>query len=148
MKVEQYLIKNYSDMDSMHDSYAAEIRVENECLIIVYDKLDEGVSGEDGQAYYKNKKLTVKYEFQSYCDAVIYHKKHRYLRIDMVAELNKFNKITKNCIFRSYKYSVDSFNELTLRFSIRKIINGKYHKYKYSELDINTDAVKITYIWE
>ena len=60
----------------------------------------------------------------------------------------QFNKITKNCLFMSYKYSIDSFNELSLHFSIRKIINDKYHKCKYWGLDINLDATNITYIWE
>lgn len=148
MNVEQYLVKNHLDMDSMHDSVATEIRVENECLIIVYDKLNEGVLGKDGQSYYKNKRLIIKYKFQSYCDAVIYYRKRRYLWFDMIVELNKFNRITKNCFYVSYKYSVDSFNELSLHFSIQKMIDGKHHKYKYWGLDINLDAVNVTYIWE
>jgi hypothetical protein len=40
MKVEQYQVKNNMSMNPMHDSYADEIRIENNCLIIVYDKLD------------------------------------------------------------------------------------------------------------
>ena len=42
MKVEQYQVKNNMDMDSMHDSYATEIKIENSSLIIVYDNLDKG----------------------------------------------------------------------------------------------------------
>ena len=38
MKVEQYQVKNNMSMDPMHDSYADEIRIENNYLIIVYDK--------------------------------------------------------------------------------------------------------------
>ena len=40
MKVEQYQVKNNINLDSMHDSYATEINVENNSLIIVYDNLD------------------------------------------------------------------------------------------------------------
>ena len=48
----------------------------------------------------------------------------------------------------SYKYSVSSFNELLLDYSLRKIINGKYYKYKYWGLEIELDATNVTYIWE
>ena len=133
MKVEQYQVNNTMEMDSMHDSYATEIKVENNNLIIVYDNLDKGVLGFDGLPYYKNKRLTIKYHFESYCDANIYYGKNKCLwMLDLTDEdINKFNKITKNCLFMSYKYSIDSFNELSLHFSIRKIINDKYHKCKY-----------------
>ena len=150
MKVEQYQVKNNMNMDSMHDSYATEIKVENNSLIIVNDNLDKGVLGSDGLPYYKNKRLTIKYKFESYCDANIYYGKNKCLwMLDLTDEdINKFNKITKNCLFMSYKYSIYSFNELSLHFSIRKIINDKYHKCKYWGLDINLDATNITYIWE
>ena len=150
MKVEQYQIKNNMSMDSMHDSYATEIEIENNSLIIVYDNLDKGVLGADGLPYYKNKRLTIKYQFESYCDANIYYGKNKCLwMLDLTDnDIIKFNKITKNCLFMSSKYSIDSFNELTLHFSIRKIVNGKYHKCKYWGLSINLDATNITYIWE
>ena len=61
MKFEQYQVKNNMNMDSMHDSYANNVKIENNCLFIVYDKLDEGVLDTDGKPYYKNKKLTIKY---------------------------------------------------------------------------------------
>ena len=77
MKVEQYQVKNNMNMDSMHDSYATEIKVENNSLIIVYDNLDKGVLGSDGLPYYKNKRLTIKYQFESYCDANIYYGKNK-----------------------------------------------------------------------
>lgn len=148
MKVEQYQVKNNMSMDPMHDSYADEIRIENNYLIIVYDKLDEGALGPDGLPEYKNKKLTIKYEFDTHCDAQIFYNDNKYLWIDMLDNMQKFNKIIDNCLLMSHKYSVDSFNELTLYFSIRKIINGKYFKYKYWGLEINLDATNITYIWE
>ena len=148
MKVERYFIKNNLDMDSMHDSYSTEIKIENNCLIIVYDRFDESVMDLDGNPYYNNKRLTIRYEFDSYCDAKFYYSKNKFLRIDMIEDMRQFNKITKKCLFISYKYLVDSFNELTLDFSLRKIINGKYCKHKYYELEIELDATNVTYIWE
>lgn len=71
--------------------------MENKCLIVVYDKLDEGVLEPKGQPYYKNKKLTIKYEFVSQCEARIYYNKNKYLFIDLTDNMNKFIKITKNC---------------------------------------------------
>ena len=65
-----------------------------------------------------------------------------------VGDINMFNKITKNCIFMSYKYSVDSFNEITLDFEIHKGSRIEYKKYKYWGLEISLDATNITYIWE
>ena len=147
MNVQQYQVKNNMSMDSMHDSYADEIRIENNSLIIVYDKLDEGVLGPDGLPEYKNKKLTIKYEFQSCCDAKFYNK-NKCLWIDMLEDINMFNKITKDCIFMSYKYSIDSFNEITLDFGIHKGSRNQYKKYKYWGLEISLDATNITYIWE
>ena len=127
----KYVIKNNLDMDAMHDSYATEIKIENKCLVVVYDNLDQGVLGPDGNPYYKNKRLTIRYEFESYCDAKFYYKNEKFLWIDMMEEMNKFNKLAKDCLFMSYKYSVSSFDELLLDFSISKIISGKYCKYKY-----------------
>ena len=148
MKVEQYKVKNNMCMDSMHDSYATNIKIEKNSLIVVYDKLDEGVLDHDGNPYYNNKRLTIKYAFDSYCDVNVYYSKNKILWLDMIDDFDKFSKIIKNCLLMSHKYSVDSFNELTLHFSIRKIINGKYFKYKYWGLEINLNAKNVTYIWE
>lgn len=148
MKIDVYQVNNSMSMDPMHDSYADEIRIENNSLIIVYDKLDEGVLEPDGMPYYKSKRLTIKYEFQTHCDARFYYSKNKYLWIDMLDDANKFNKITKDCIFMSYKYSVDSFNEIILDFEIHKGSRNQYKKYKYWGLEISLDATDITYIWE
>ncbi len=144
----KYVIKNNLEMDAMHDSYATKIKVENNCLIVVYDNLDQGVLGPDGNPYYKNKRLTITYEFDSYCDAKVYYKDNKFLLIDMTEDMNKFNNVTENCLFMSYKYSVSCFNELLLDYSLRKIINDKYYKYKYWGLVIELDATNVTYIWE
>ena len=135
-------------MDSMHDSYATDIKIENNCLIIVYDKLNEGVLDPDGNPYYKNKRLTIRYEFNSFCNVNIYCNKNKVLWLDIIDNFSKFNKIINNCLLMSHKYSIDSFNELTLDFSINKIVNGKYLKYKYWGLEIKLDATNVTYIWE
>lgn len=144
----KYVIKNNLKMDSMHDSYATEIKIENKCLIVIYDNLDKGVLGPDGNPYYKNKRLTIKYEFESHCDAKIYYGDNKLLWIDMVEDINKFKKVTKDCLYMSYKYSVSSFDELLLDFSLNKIINSKHYKFKCWGLEINLDATNVTYIWE
>ena len=144
----KYVIKNNLDMDAMHDSYANEIKIEDKCLVVIYDNLDKGVLGPDGNPYYKNKRLTIRYEFDSYCDAKVYYKEDKFLWIDMIKDINKFNKVTKECLFMSYKYSISSFDELLLDYSLKKIINGKYYKYKYWGLVIELDATNVTYIWE
>ena len=91
----KYVIKNNLDMDPMHDSYATEIRIEENCLIVVYDNLDEGVLDPDGNPYYKNKRLTIRYEFDSYCNAKVYYKEDKFLWIDMIEDMSKFKKVTK-----------------------------------------------------
>ena len=148
MNIKQYLIKNNSDMDPMHDSYATEIRIEDNCLIVIYNDLDKGVLDPEGNPYYKNKKLVIKYEFESFCDAKVFYGKEKYLQLDMIGDIEKFYKVTSRCLFMSYKYSIDSFNELTLDFSLRKIVDGKYYKHKYWGIEINLDATSVTYIWE
>lgn len=148
MDIKQYLIKNNSDMDPMHDSYATEIRIEDKYLIVIYEDLDKGVLDPEGNPYYKNKKLVIKYEFDSFCDAKVFYGKGKYLQLDLIDDIEKFYKVTSRCLFMSYKYSIDSFNELTLVFSLRKIVDGKYYKYKYWGIEINLDATNVTYIWE
>ncbi|MDE5715597.1 MAG: hypothetical protein K2I42_05630 [Anaeroplasmataceae bacterium] len=148
MKEERYFKNDFMNMDSMHDSYANEAKIENGCLIIIYDKLDEGVLAPDGNPYYKNKKLTIKYNFETDCEAKFYYNKNKVIYVDLIDNIDLFIKITKNCLFRSYKYSLDCFGEIILDFSLRKLINGKYHNYKYWGLEIRLDAIDITYIWE
>ncbi len=149
MKAEEFYTGQFMHMDSMHDSYVSEIKIENNCLIIIYDKLDEnGLLACDGTSYYKNKKLTIKYEFETYCDAIVYYSKNKLMHLDMTENNKMFNKLAENCIFCSFKYSVDSFGELKLEFSIEKTVDGKHRKYKYRYLEIELDAKKITYVWE
>lgn len=66
------------------------------------------------------KRLTIRYEFDSYCDAKVYYKEDKFLWIDMIQDMNKFNKVTKECLFMSYKYSISSFDELLLDYSLKK----------------------------
>ena len=95
MKVEQYQVKNNMSMDPMHDSYADEIRIENNYLIIVYDKLDEGVLGPDGLPEYKNKKnvaLCVVFSTYIYC---LYDYYHPSCTVDSVLFLYRFRWIIR-----------------------------------------------------
>lgn len=136
------------EMDPMHDSCATQISLENKTLIVVYDHLDEGVLGTDGSPYYKNKRLVIKYEFDSFCDAKLFYGKGKYRVVDLSEGMILFDKLTNNCVFISYKYSVDSFEEITLYFDIRKVRNRKYPNNKYWGLEISMDAPQITYSWE
>lgn len=135
-------------MDSMHDSIASSIQLENEYLIITYNSLDKGVQDLNGLPYYKYKKLIIKYKFGSFCDAIFLCGENKYLFIDMLYDYNKFKKITNNCVFESYKYSVDSFKGIMLDLCIRKIKNDKYIKYKFFSLKVELDPIEIEYCWE
>ncbi len=126
-------------MDPMHDSVASEIKAEDNSLIIVYDNLDEGVL----TPYYKNKKLTIKYELE-YCEAEFSYRKNKTVYLDVINNAEAFKKLTENCKFISYRFSLDSFGELNLEFSIM----NKNRRYKYYYLNIMLHAQKITYFWE
>ena len=146
MNTQIYTKGHFMEMDSMHDYTATQISIKDNTLIVVYGKLDKEGIGEDGLPYYEYKKLTIEYEIQSYCDAKIFYcyvffKKNNYKCIDLLREKSQFDKLTKRGTFESYKYSVDSFGELTLHFDIR-------FKNKDWSCEIELDAEKITYHWE
>ena len=46
------------------------------------------------------------------------------------------------------RFGTNPIEDFKTTLSIRKIINGKYFKYKYWGLEINLDAKNVTYIWE
>ena len=140
MFTECYSKENFIKMHPMHDTLVSQIMKKDNSLIVIYDNLDMSSSGADGFLYYKGKKLTVKYEFDSFCDAILY-KDNRIKYMDLSAEWDKFNKLINKITLISYKFSVDSFCEIALSFSICS-------KSKYRSLDIISDAVKVTYIWE
>lgn len=148
MKIEKFDKDNFMQMDSMHDSYATEIKVEDKCLIVVYEKLNESLLSSNGTPYYKDKKVTIVYEFESFCDATVYYGENKYLFIDVLGDMKKFIKIIKGCLLRSNKYAADSFGELTLNYALSKMKNGKYQKYKYWGIEINLDVINVTYTWE
>ena len=130
----------FVEMDSMHDSIATNISIKDKTLLITYDNLNEGVIGRDGLPYYKNKKLTIEYVIDSYCD-VKFFRRNKYKYVDLLEENNKFYKLINGCSFMSYKYAIDSFGEIILFFNIRE-------KNKYWCFEISMDAEKIIYHWE
>ena len=138
---------NFMEMDPMHDSYASKIQLENNILIITYDDLDQGVQNADGTPYYKYKCLVIKYEFDSFCEAKLYYGKNKYKIIDLQERIGIFNILTDGCIFMSYKYSVDCFEEITLDFNIRKMQKDKCLHNKYWGVEISLDATRVTYDW-
>ena len=155
MNTQIYNKDNFMEMDPMHDSNASKIEVINSALIITYDGLDQGVQNADGSPYYKYKRLVVKYEFDSFCDAKLYYGKNNYKIIDLPEHSDTFNKLTNGYIFMSYKYSVDCFKEITLNFDIRKMRNfdirkmrkDRFLRNKYWGAEISLDATRVTYDW-
>ena len=140
MDLQIYEKDKFVEMDSMHDSIATNISIKDKTLIITYDNLNEGVMGRDGLPYYKNKRLTIEYVIDSYCDAKFF-RKNKYKYVDLLEEKNKFYKLTNSCSFRSYKHAIDSFGEIILFFNIRE-------KNKYFCFEISMDAEKVIYHWE
>ncbi len=140
MTTQIYSKENFAKMDSMHDSLATHISIDNKTLVIIYDTLDQSIIGQDGLPYYQGKKLTIEYAIDSYCEVRLF-KNNKYKYVDLLAEKDKFYKLTNNCKFMSYKYAVDSFKEITLEFTIQG-------KNKYWNFEISMDPEKITYYWE
>ena len=140
MNLQIYSKDKFVEMDCMHDSIATNISIKNKTLIITYDNLNEGVMGQDGLPYYKNKRLTIEYVIDSYCDAKFF-RKNKYKCVDLLEEDNTFYKLTNGCSFMSHKYAIDSFGEIILFFNIRE-------KNKYWCFEISMDAEKIIYHWE
>ena len=147
MNTQIYSKDNFMEMDPMHDSYASKIQLENNILIIAYDDLDKGVQNTDGSPYYKYRRLVIKYEFDSFCDAKLYYGKNKYKIIDLHKQIGRFNILTNGCIFMSHKYSVDCFKEITLNFDIRKMQKNKCLHNKYWGAEISLDATSVTYDW-
>ena len=108
MNLQIYEKDKFVEMDSMHDSLATNISIEDKTLIITYDNLNEGVMGQDGLPYYQNKRLTIEYVIDSYCDAKFF-RNNKYNYVDLLEDKNKFYKLTNGCSFMSYKYAIDSF---------------------------------------
>ena len=140
MDLQIYAKDKLVEMDSMHDSIATNILIKDKTLIITYDNLNEGVMGQDGLPYYKNKRLTIEYVIDSYCDAKFF-RKNKYNYIDLLEDKNKFYKLTNGCSVMSYKYAIDSFGEIILFFDIRE-------RNKYFCFEISMDAEKVIYHWE
>ena len=132
-----YSKDNFMEMDSMHDAVATKISIKDKTLTVEYDNLDKkGIIWRNSPAS-ENKKITVEYEFASYCEAKFFQKS-KWKFIDLSDEADKFYKLTNNVKFTSYKYSLDSFGQITLFFCI-------YEKHKYQNFEIGMDATKITY---
>ncbi len=147
MNTQMYSKENFLEMDPMHDSYASKIHVLNNTLIITYDELDKCVQNADGSPCYKYKRLVIKYEFDSFCDAKLYYGKNKYKIIDLQEQIGIFNKLMDGCVFMSYKYAVDCCKEITLDFNIRKRRKDRFLHNKYWGVEISLDATMVTYDW-
>ena len=124
-------------MDPMHDAVATKFSFKDNTLIVEYNNLDQGMAWRNTLTS-ENKKVTIEYEFDSFCEAKFF-KKNKVKFVDLPDETDIFYKLTNNIKCTSLKYSVDSFNTLTLFFNI-------YEKHKYWNFEITMDATKSTYI--
>ncbi len=147
MLVQTFTKENFFDMDAMHDCDISQFSFEDKTLVITYDNLDEGLVDPNGEPIYKHKRVVIRYEFESYCD-VVWRGKKKYGVVDFFENPEDFHKKFKNHTFRSYKYSIDCFNELSLYIVLYKLKKDKVQSSKFFELKIMLDAKKITYTWE
>jgi hypothetical protein len=144
--VQVFTKDNIFEMDAMHDCYISDISLKEKTLIITYDNLSEGLVDVNGDPIYKNKKLIIRYEFNSCCD-VTWRNKRKWDAIDFYKNPDDFYKKFKNYVFLSYKYSVDCFNELSLALTAYKLKNGEETGANIW-VDIHTDIKTVTYTWE
>ena len=137
MKIDKLSIKNKSELfekgDPMHDcSFTASF--ENNILTLVFDNLEQYYGPEPTTQWFGDyKKLTVKYSTKSLHLTLKYGKKEKYFW-KTVEELKKSELIM-------FKYSVDTFNEMTLEFHI-------FTKKKLWLGLISISPSEIEYIWE
>lgn len=137
MNTQHYFKNNFTEMNPMHDCFIAEILLQDKSLIVIYDNLNQDVFWTPSC---KSRKLTIKYKFESFCYATFYND-NKIKSFDLMEEWDRFNKLKNKLVFISYKYSVDSFKDVTLNYCI----NGRS---KYYNMDIYMDAEEITYLWE
>ncbi len=140
MTIQTYTKDEFFEMDPMHDSIASQILLEDKSLVVIYNNLDEDVFGVDGTPLYKYKNVKIQYDFKSFCDVELYDKKRKYKLLNMLNEKSTFDKLTNKCTFVSYKYSVDSFGQMALYFSMNEISRPDVVFY--------LDAETVTYYWE
>lgn len=140
MNIQTYTKDNFFEMDPMHDCTASQILMEDNSLVVIYNDLDEDVFDVDGAPLYNYKTVKIQYNFKSFCDVELYDKKRKCKLLNMLNEKSAFDKLTDKCRFVSYKYSVDSFGQMGLYFSMNDICRPDVVFY----LDTET----VTYYWE
>lgn len=149
MKKEIFEQKNYYLMESMHDCRVDNIQWDNKYFIITYKDLDKSIFDQNGCPYYQHSKLSIKYKFQSLCRAeIINYKKKKIVFFDILKDYDKFNKLIDNFILESYKFSVDSLNNVTIHFFVNNLKNNKHIRFEFLKLMIELDPIEIVYYWE
>ena len=146
MNVQRYSADDFMDMDALHDHYVTDISLDNNTLIIKYDHLD-WISGPEGLPQYEYKSLAIKYDFRSFCDVTLFYENNKYKCIDLLKKKSVFDKLTKKFEIQSYKYSVDSFGEITMHFWGTKYRKNSRKILCSLSMEIHMDAKEISYYW-
>lgn len=143
MKIEKYTLENMMKMDSMHDCIVKEIKIEEDFLIIKYENLVNHIKNSDGNSCYRYDTLVVKYKCESELEIVLVSNEQKKRDVNF-SELNRY---LINYEIQSYKYSLDSFNELTLYFDLLNTTK-KIKKKDFYLLEVTFYTNDIIYIWE
>lgn len=129
-------------MDPMHDMCASSIKSYGKHLIIEFDHLNGSISDTGSKPPYRFQKLTIIYQFSSYCNVILYGD-HTYQQ----CELADFLNYAKQLKLKSCKYSVDSFRQLKLDYSIYAQDSSPNELPQWHTAEICLDPQEITYSW-
>ena len=139
MKIEKFSLQDkgalFANAHAMHDCNFT-VAYENQTLILTYDKLDQYYDGPpDIVLWFTAKKLTVRYHGKGCFALNLRDKKEKYYYNEEIVEALAGKEL------EMYKYSVDSFNTLTLHFWAEK-----KRKRWVGSIEIRPDEIE--YIWE
>ncbi len=138
MKIEKFSIKKKGELfdhaDSMHDcSFTANFQ--NNILTLFFDHLDQYYDGPPYTSWFDGfKKLTIKYYVIDYLELKLTYGKKQLVFDNTVSHL-------ESAELTMYKYSVDSFDTMSLEFDAllkKKLWSGT----------IEISPNEIEYIWE
>ena len=140
MKVQTFSIKNKGEIfehaDSMHDcSFVA--AYENSVLTLTFDRLEQycgSATSSDTPWFGDFKKLTVRYSGCKHLTLELKHGRKEKDFYDTLAPL-------ENKALRMYNYSINSFDEMQLHFTV-------FEKRRMWDGIISISPAEIEYVWE
>ena len=139
MRIEKFTLQDkgelFANARSMHDCNFT-VAYEQQILTLTYDKLDQYYDGPGIVPWFEDRKLTVRYHGKDCFTLMLRNgKKDQYYFDDEIVEALAGKEL------EMYKYSVDSFNTLTLHFWAEK-----KRKRWVGSIEIRPDEIE--YIWE